>query len=606
MPTRHLALLRERPFRTLLLAQAGAAFNDNLLRGALLVLIGFRLGFEPASIALYANLLAALFVLPFVLAPLAARRARTRGDPAAAFARARLLELPAALIGAWALVTQRPVIALIALLALGLRAALAGPLRPAVLARLLPKAMQPPASGLIESASALGILLGLAAGTALMLAPRGAVIVAALLIAGALFGTLCARAVARGPRAAAPVALQDLHPDEPGSVRRAQRGLAAFWFVGAALTAQLPLYAQALSTTPETTYAAMLALLAAGFALGWALRARVSGRTVELGLVLPGAIGMALGLIWLAIAADTRVAGAWPTTGVALALLAIGVTASWYALPLFAFQQTRAPAPRLVQAAARGDAWSALAVIAASALAILALVALDLPLRTLFAALAAFTALIALYLLLRVPEFPMRLFSGLMVGTLYRLRVHGLRHVPDEGAALVVCNHVSYMDALIVMGAVRRPVRFVMYHRIFGIPVLSWLFRAARCIPIAPAKEDAALMARAFAQIDAALAEGELIGIFPEGALTKDGAIAPFKSGVERILAARPVPVVPMALRGMWTSMWSRRDSTLRRARLPRRVRARVELVMDAPIAPQDATAAALEAKVRALRGDAA
>jgi 1-acyl-sn-glycerol-3-phosphate acyltransferase len=160
------------------------------------------------------------------------------------------------------------------------------------------------------------------------------------------------------------------------------------------------------------------------------------------------------------------------------------------------------------------------------------------------------------------------------------------------------------MDALILAGAIPRPVRFVMYHKVYNIPGLHWLFRTARAIPIAGAREDPELMQRAFDEVDAALANGELVGIFPEGALTSDGDIAPFKSGVEKILARRPVPVVPMALRGMWASMWSRRDSRLRRARLPRRFRAPVEVVAAPPVDGATATAESLEAQVRALRGD--
>jgi 1-acyl-sn-glycerol-3-phosphate acyltransferase len=176
--------------------------------------------------------------------------------------------------------------------------------------------------------------------------------------------------------------------------------------------------------------------------------------------------------------------------------------------------------------------------------------------------------------------------------------------VPDTGPAVLVCNHVSYMDALILSAAIPRPVRWVMYHRIFHVPVLSWVFRTARAIPIAGAREDPAMMQRAFDAIDAALADGELVGIFPEGTLTRDGAIAPFKSGVERVLARREVPVVPLALRGMWASMWSRRETRLGRMRVPRRFRAHVELVAGAPL-PPGSDAKAMEARVRALRGDA-
>ena len=223
----------------------------------------------------------------------------------------------------------------------------------------------------------------------------------------------------------------------------------------------------------------------------------------------------------------------------------------------------------------------------------------------LFLALAIANTLVALWIFSIVPEFLMRFLSWLMVRTLYRLRVRGIEaNVPDEGAALLVCNHVSYMDALILAAVVPRPVRFVMYYRIFNIPVLRWIFRTAKAIPIASPKEDAELMQRAFDAVDSALAEGELVCIFPEGALTRDGEMAAFRSGVEKILARRPVPVVPMALKGMWASMWSRRDSRLGRMRVPRRFRAHVEVVAGAPIDGAATDAAQLETTVRLLRGD--
>src|SRR5690606_11663825 len=215
----------------------------------------------------------------------------------------------------------------------------------------------------------------------------------------------------------------------------------------------------------------------------------------------------------------------------------------------------------------------------------------------LFLALAIANALVAIWIFSIVPEFAMRFVSWLMVRTLYRLELHGIeKHVPDEGPALIVCNHVSYMDALILAATIPRPVRFVMYWKIFNIPVMRWIFRTARAIPIAGARENPALMQQAFDAIDAALAEGEMVGSFPEGAVTRDGEIAAFKSGVEKILeraAARGqvVRVVPMALRGMWSSMWSRRDSRLGRMRVPRRFRARIGVAAQTPVLDPAVTA---------------
>ena len=223
----------------------------------------------------------------------------------------------------------------------------------------------------------------------------------------------------------------------------------------------------------------------------------------------------------------------------------------------------------------------------------------------LFLALAVANTLVAIWIFTLVPEFLMRFLSWVLVRTLYRLRLHGIeKHIPDEGPALIVCNHVTYMDALVLSASIPRPVRFVMYYKIFNIPVMRWIFRTGKAIPIAGAKEDPVVMRQAFEDVDAALADGQLVCIFPEGALTRDGNIAPFKAGMERILARRPVPVVPMALKHMWTSMWSKRDGRLGRMRVPRRFRAHVEVMAGEPVDGREAGAATMEAKVRALRGD--
>jgi 1-acyl-sn-glycerol-3-phosphate acyltransferase len=284
-------------------------------------------------------------------------------------------------------------------------------------------------------------------------------------------------------------------------------------------------------------------------------------------------------------------------------------------VPLFALIQSRTPRSEMSRVFAALNIQNSGFIVAAAVLGLLlqlkqlTLFGYTLPLPgltipQLLLVLAIANVVVAVYIFSIVPEFLMRFLSWLMVRTLYKLRVRGVEdNVPDEGAALIVCNHVSYMDALILSATIPRPVRFVMYYKIFNIPVMRWIFRTAKAIPIASPKEDAALMQRAFDEVDAALAEGELVCIFPEGALTRDGEIAAFRSGVEKILARRPVPVVPMALKGMWASMWSRRDTRLGRMRVPRRFRAHVEVVAAAPVNGQDTDAARLETLVRTLRG---
>jgi 1-acyl-sn-glycerol-3-phosphate acyltransferase len=280
-------------------------------------------------------------------------------------------------------------------------------------------------------------------------------------------------------------------------------------------------------------------------------------------------------------------------------LALIGLFGGFFIVPLFALVQSRTERDRVSRVIAANNILNALFMVV-SALMALALFALDFTIPEILLFTALLNAVVAVYIYTLVPEFLWRFVAWLLVSTLYRVRIEGREHIPEEGPALIVCNHVSFMDAVVLMGAIRRPTRFVMYYKIHRMPLFGWLFRQARAIPIAGRKEDPEKMERAFAEVRKALAAGEIVGIFPEGGLTADGTIQPFRPGVERILAADPVPVVPMALRGLWGSLFSRKD----RLRYPRRFRSKIALVIGAPIAPADASAYALEQRVRELRGD--
>jgi 1-acyl-sn-glycerol-3-phosphate acyltransferase len=192
----------------------------------------------------------------------------------------------------------------------------------------------------------------------------------------------------------------------------------------------------------------------------------------------------------------------------------------------------------------------------------------------------------------------------MLIHSVYRLEKSGLEKIPDEGAALIVCNHVSFVDALVIAAACPRPIRFVMDHRIFKLPVLSFVFRTSRTIPIAPAREDPAMMERAFAEVANALKEGDVVGIFPEGRITDNGELYPFRPGIKRILEATPVPVVPMALRGLWGSFFSRKGGAAMSKPwrfVPFR---KIGLAVGALVPPAQAIPELLQANVLALRGD--
>ncbi|KAG9549757.1 hypothetical protein KCV01_g23488, partial [Aureobasidium melanogenum] len=400
---------------------------------------------------------------------------------------------------------------------------------------------------------------------------------------------------------------------EDRAIWNAVLGISWFWFFGTVLVAQLPTYTKHVLGGDGSVITLALTLFSLGTGVGSLLCERLSGRRVEIGLVPMGAFGLTVFAVDLFFARPAipagavldwsgflSVPGAWR---VALDLTMIGVFAGFYVVPLFAFVQSRAPRERLSRIIAGNNIVNALLICIASGFGI-GLTVLGLNTPTIFLVTGIMNIAVAVYIFTLVPEFMMRFITWVLVNTLYRVRVDGLKNVPDEGAALVVCNHVSFMDPLILMACVRRPMRFVMYYKIFNIPVLNFVFRTAKAIPIAGRNEDPALMDEAFERIDEALAAGEVVCIFPEGGLTRDGAIAPFRPGVDRILARRPVPVVPLALRGMWGSIFSRRDDALHRARLPRRFWSRIELVGGTALPVGSANAAVLEARVGELRGD--
>ena len=392
-------------------------------------------------------------------------------------------------------------------------------------------------------------------------------------------------------------------------------GISWFWFYGATFLAQLPNWTKLNLGGNEQVVTCLLTVFSLGIGLGSLLCERLSGHKVEIGLVPLGSIGLTVFGIDLYFAAPGPAlatglgAAAWLAQAGSVRVLAdlglIGIAGGLFIVPLYALIQTRSAASHRSRIIAGNNILNAAFMVASAALAIL-LLKLGLNIPQLFLAAAILNAGVAVFIYGLVPEFLMRFLAWMMIRVLYRIRVSGLENIPEEGPAIVVCNHVSFVDALIVGGSVRRPLRFVMYHKIFRIPGMNFLFRTARAIPIAPAKEDPAMLERAYAEIDRALKAGEIIGLFPEGGLTPDGDIQGFRSGIEKILAANPVPVVPMAVRGLWGSMWSRNDSRLRRARLPRRFRAEIELLAAIPMPAEGLTAGLLEAQVRAMRGDRA
>lgn len=631
-------LLKQRRFLPFFSVQAINALNDNVFRQAIIAML-FWLQASDEQMALYATLAPAVFILPYFLFSGIAGQVAEKLEKHRLIRITTAMEIGMMLLAAVGFALQSLPLLLLALFATGVQSTLFGPVKYSILPSVLRPEELTGGNGLVEMGTSMSILLGMIVGGLLftVAGDNGPWVAGAAVLGFAVLNNLLSRLIPRVDAGAPDLKInwnpipESLHmlrlAHRQLAVRNAVLGVSWFWFVGTVLTSQLPAYARAHLGGDETLYIFALALFSIGVGVGSLLCEKLSGRTVEIGLVPLGAFGMSAFILDLyfartGVAAATgldaigflREAGHWRAGSlrIVIDLLGIGLFAGFFVVPLFALIQSRTPKRELSRVIAGLNIQNSGFIVLAAMSALAAQQLLGWSIPQVFLALAVLNTLVAIWIFTIVPEFLMRFMSWLLVRALYRLRVRGVEeHVPDEGAGVIVCNHVSYMDALILAACIPRPVRFVMYYKIFNIPFMRWIFKTAKAIPIASAKENPELLRRAYDEIDAVLADGELICIFPEGRLTHDGTMAPFKAGIERILErtraeGRPVPVVPMALRGMWASMWSRRDSRLGRMRVPRRFRAHVEAVAEAPIDDPSVTAAALESRVRALRGDAA
>jgi 1-acyl-sn-glycerol-3-phosphate acyltransferase len=618
------SLLAKRRFAPFFWTQALGAFNDNAFRNAMVMLVAFQMALPDAQVSLYTNLAPALFILPYFLFSATAGQLAEKFEKTRIIRFVKLFEIAAMAIAAIGFFTHHVSLLLVVLFLMGVHSTVFGPIKYSILPQALERSELVGGNALVETGTQLAMLTGMILGNSLMLiAGYGTLAASLTTIAIACAGYVVSRSIPTAP-ATAPGLRFNWNPfsetwrvlkitHEDRAVFNAVLGISWFWFFGTVMIAQLPNYTRHTLGGDGSVNTLVLTLFSLGTGIGSLLCEKLSAKRVEIGLVPMGAFGLTVfavdlffarpmvtpgaGLGWLAFAGTP---GAWR---VMLDLTMIGAFAGFYVVPLFAFVQSRAPRERLSRIIAGNNIVNALLICVASGFGI-GLTALGLDVPTIFLITGIVNVAVAVYIFTLVPEFMMRFITWVLVRTLYRVRVDGLKNVPDEGAALVVCNHVSFMDPLILMANVRRPMRFVMYYKIFNLPLLRFVFRTARAIPIAGRNEDPALMERAFELVDEALANGEVVCIFPEGGITRDGTIQNFRPGVDRILARRPVPVVPLALRGMWGSIFSRRDSALHRARLPRRFWSKIELVGGTPVPAGDASAAALEARVTELRGD--
>lgn len=623
------ALLRERRFAPLFWVQFLGAANDNIFKFAFTLLATYAAqkwgGVEPYFAGF---LIGALFIAPFVLFSATSGQLADKLEKSWFIRRVKDAEIVVMVIGAAGLALQSAPLVYAAIFLLGLQSTVFGPVKYSYLPQHLNAHEVTGGNGMVEMGTFVAILLGTIGGGLLIgqFGDRGALATAGAVLLIAVLGRVAAQFVPHSPAADPglrinwnPVSetwtnLKIAHGDV--AVFNSIIGISWLWFFGSIFLTSFTPFARTNLGGNESVVTFLLAVFSIGIGAGSLACERLSGRRVEIGLVPFGSIGMTVFAVDLYFAS---VAFAPMTNGtlnqflaspgalrivIDLALLAL--FAGLYSVPLYALIQTRADRARVARIVAANNILNAVFMVVAS-VAATALLGAGLSIPQLFLVTALMNAAVALYIYRLVPEFLLRFLAWVLSHSLYRVRSINTDSIPAEGAAVLACNHVSFVDAVLIMGVSPRPIRFVMDHRIFKIPLMNWFFKNAKAIAIAPAREDPKMLERANQRIDAALAEGDLVCIFPEGKITFDGELSPFKQGVQKIVERVPVPVYPMALRGLWGSFFSRYGgaafSRPVEARLRRGLRSKVELVVGEPLPPDQVTPELLMARVAALRG---
>ena len=613
-------LISERRFLPYFCTQFLGAFNDNIYRYAFAILVTYFLAKNSQDGGVIINAALVAFILPYFIFGAIAGQLADKYEKAVLIRRIKLAEIVIMLLGSAALYFESTYGMLAILFALGTQSAFFGPIKYSILPQHVSKDELLDANAYVEAGTFIAILLGTILGGALG-RPENQYFLMTAIIGFAVLGWFAARAIPTAPAAAPSLKVSFNIPMITLKIIRqtyANRPVfmsilanSWFWFFGAIVLTQFPLFAKEVLAGDENVAILLLATFSIGIGLGSYACSIFSRGRVEMGLVPFGAIGISfftwqLGRTNIEMADQLRtlteiiaVPGAW---WVIVNLTMIAFSAGLFIVPLYAFMQMYSEEEHRSRTIAVNNIINSIFMVIAGVIAAV-LLALEFNVLQIFKIAAVLNALMAIYIFYQVPEYFLRLVSWLLVHSVYRISKQNLQHIPKEGPALIVCNHVSFFDPPILLSILPRPARFVMWYGFYEIPIVGRLFRWLKTIPIGNRRERPELVPAAFDQIAEELEAGHLVVIFPEGTITRDGEMNKFQPGIDAILKRTPVPVIPLALRGMWGT-WSSRKRGRALKGLPSSFMRKLTVVAGEPVAPEAATRVSMYNKVLALRGD--
>ena len=621
------ALLSQRRFAPFFWTQFSGAANDNLFKFAFTVMVTYQLTVDWLPPAMAGLLIGALFILPFLLFSATSGQLADKYDKRTLILFVKRLEIFIMAVAAWGFFSVNIPILLFCTFLMGVHSTLFGPVKFAYLPQVLSERELTGGNGMVEMGTFVAILLGNVAGGLIIAVPEiGAHHVGFACVGLAIVGRITAHWIPASP-ATDPNLTINWNPisetwrnlklaNENVVVFRSLLGISWMWFFGAVFLSQFPSLAKEVLHGDEHVASMLLVVFSIGIGTGSLLCEILSRRHVEIGLVPLGAIGMSVFSIDLYFASHvlppseamgvTAFLAQHAHWRVLLDLALLSLFAGLYSVPMYALIQLRSQATHRARIIAANNILNALFMIASSVIAgALLKSGFTIPQIFLFTGLA--NAVVAAYIFLLVPEYLLRFVAWVASRFIYRFKIQGDDNIPTQGAAILVCNHVSFVDAVLLMAASPRPIYFLMDHQIFKVPVLGWLFKLAKAIPIAPRAQDPEAYEAAFASAAKVLAAGDMVCIFPEGGITRDGTLQEFKGGIMKILerteaAGVPVQVVPMALTNLWGSYFSRVEKGGAMVRPFRRgMFSRVGLNVGTAMAPTELQPALLQQRVAQL-----
>lgn len=603
------------------------ALNDNLFKNALVVLLTFKSvklwGFETHMIVALSG---GIFILPFFFFSAISGQLADKFEKSKLARYVKWLELLIMLIAAVGFYFHYFNLLMICLFLMGLHSTFFGPIKYSIIPELLNEKELVAGNAMVEMGTFLAILIGTIASGIIMSTENGEwyITFAIILVAvvGLLFSIKIPKVSIADPHLNIsynpfPQTWQNIKLATPNkAVFNSILAISWFWFFGAALLSILPVMTKNLLFANAQVVTIFLAVFTIGIALGAFICEKLSFDRVEIGLVPLGSLGMTIFLADLgwALTSCAPLVTAEQLLSVSeflsqpgshrilIDLLLVSVSGGVFTVPLYTLLQERSERKIRSRIIASNNILNAMFMVISSLL-LMFLYSVPFTIPQIIFIFALLNLIVAFYIYSVVPEFTLRFISWIISRLMYRIRVTGSENIPREGAAVLICNHVSFVDWLIISSAVKRPVRFVMYCKIFSIPIVKYFFRNAKVIPIAGAQENKKIFDRAFDSVSQELKAGELVCIFPEGFITRDGELQKFKRGIEHIIQRDPVPVIPMALIGLWGSLFSRKDGPALR-KIPRRFWFHIDVRIGQAVPAAHANAENLQLKVASLLKD--